>query len=273
MTPTTAILLSLLVPGSAHAALGQPKRAVLAFLVTVGMFFAGYAILQDRLFAFVLFEPFDFLGIVANILPINLLPEAPNAGCSIVARLLNSAPDNPEMQYAAMREMRLARPMEHLGFWLTGSSGIVACLFAADAHGLALNQTRRRFNRALAAGLSWVLPGAGHVLAGHQKKGVLMGGAVLLLFSLGLLVSGFATVDRTHHDAYWICQSLFGGGTLVAALGLGPLEVPDPIPLRYSLGYTLTAVAGLMNLVVMVDAYTVVDHSEPVGTADAEAAA
>ena len=57
---------------------------------------------------------------------------------------------------------------------------------------------------------------------------------------------------------------MFGGGTLTSALLLGDLQIPNPIPLRYSLGYTLTAVAGLMNIVVIVDAYTVVDRSEVV---------
>ena len=98
-------------------------------------------------------------------------------------------------------------------------------------------------------------------MAGQRGKGLLMGGAVVLMFLIGLLVSGFVTVDRGLHNAYWIPQSLFGGGILASGLGLGALEIPDPIPQRYSLGYTLTAVAGLMNLVVMVDAYTVVDKA------------
>ena len=59
MNPTSAILLSLAVPGAAHVALGNMVRGVIAFVVTVGMFFAGYAILQDRLFQVQLFQPFD----------------------------------------------------------------------------------------------------------------------------------------------------------------------------------------------------------------------
>ena len=89
-----------------------------------------------------------------------------------------------------------------------------------------------------------------------------MGGAVIALFALGLAFSAGVGVDRGHHDAYWICQSLFGGGTLTAAVFFGDLEIPNPIPRFYSLGYTLTAVSGLMNIVVIVDAYTVADRSE-----------
>jgi Family of unknown function (DUF6677) len=229
------------------------------------MFVAGYAILQDRLMHVRLFQPFDAIGFLIRFVPLNLLPEAPNLGCTIAATLMNELSDVAG-RAEEMRMFRLERPMEHLGFWLTGSSGILACLFAADAHGLALGQSPRAVSRSLAAGLSWFLPGSGHYLAGQKDKGILMGGAVILMFALGLVFSAGAAVDRGHHDAYWICQSFFGGGTFLSCFGLGQLEIPNPIPLRYSLGYTLCAVAGLMNIVIIVDAYSVVDQSEGVAS-------
>ncbi len=259
MTPSNAILATLLVPGAAHAALGKPLRGVLAFVVTVGMFWCGYAILGDRLFHSVLFEPFSLLARVFEFVPLNLLPESFNLGCTIIVNLLRDVPVDPAAHDEALRALRATQPGEHLGFFLTGCSGIVAVLFAADAHGLAFGQGPRPQNRVLMAGLSWLLPGSGHVLAGHRNKGILMGGAVVVMFILGLLASSGLAVDRGHHDAYWIVQSLFGGGALVSALWLGPMELTDSIPSRYNLGITLTAVAGLMNLVVMVDAYTVTD--------------
>jgi hypothetical protein len=115
------------------------------------------------------------------------------------------------------------------------------------------------------AGTSWLLPGSGHYLSGQQRKGFLLGGAVIAMFALGLFFSAGLAVDRGHHDAYWITQSLFGGGTLLAVLGPAQLEITDAIPLRYNLGVTLTAIAGLMNLVVMIDAYTVVDRMDREG--------
>ncbi|MCB9889301.1 MAG: hypothetical protein H6836_06960 [Planctomycetes bacterium] len=260
MNPTHAILLTLLVPGAAHFLLGKAVRGVVALVVTAGMFFAGYALLQDRLFHAVLFQPFDLLAGLFAWVPLNLLPEAPNLGCSIVAKLLNADPQAPAELAERMRMLRLPRDHEHVGFFLTGGSGIVACLFAADAQGLALGQAPARRNRALLAGLSWLLPGAGHYLIGQKDKGVLMGAAVVLMFALGLWFSDGLGVDRAHHSAYWIVQSLFGGGALLASLGFGQLELSDPIPLRYSLGYTLAGIAGLMNLVVMIDAYTVADR-------------
>jgi hypothetical protein len=266
MSPGNAILASLLVPGSAHFALGRPLRGAVALAVTVGMFAAGYAILGDRLFHCVLFEPFEGLGTVFRFVPIHLLPEAPNLGCSILAGLFRDLPDaatSPEARdalFEAQRRMRLPVAGEHLAFWLTGSSGIVACLFAADAHSLALGHEPRARNRASMAALSFLVPGSGHFLAGQRDKGLLVGGAVIALFVLGLLLSSGLTVDRSEHPAYWITQAPFGGGTLVAALFFGPLEILE-VPRFYNLGYTLTGCAGLLNLVVMVDAYTVVDRS------------
>lgn len=273
MSPGNAILASLLVPGSAHFALDKPARGAAAFVVTVGMFAIGYLVLGDRLFHCVLFEPFEGLGAIFHFVPIHLLPEAPNLGCSILASLFRDLPDaasSPAARdalFEVQRRMRLPIDGEHLAFWLTGSSGIVACLFAADAHSLALGHQPRARNRTWMAALSFLLPGSGHYLAGQRDKGLLIGGAVITLFVLGLALSSGLTVDRGEHPAYWITQSPFGGGTLVAALFFGPLQILE-VPHYYNLGYTLTGCAGLLNLVVMVDAYTVVDQSPaivPVG--------
>jgi hypothetical protein len=261
MTPANAILLTFVLPGSAHAVLGKPIRGLVAMLMCVGMFFAGWAILGDRLFHCVLFEPFAFLAHLVKFIPFNLLPEAANLGCTVAANLLRDMPDNPAAMNEALRMVRLPQEMEHLGFFLTTASGLAACFWAADAQSLALQSPPAQHNRALVAGMSWLLPGSGHYVAGQRDKAYLMGGAVILTFLIGLVASDFVTVDRGLHNAYWIPQSLFGGGILASGLGLGAIEIPDPIPQRYSLGYTLTAVAGLMNLVVMIDAYTVVDKA------------
>ncbi len=261
MTPANAILLTLLVPGSAHFVLGKPARGVVALVMCAGLFFAGWAILGDRLFHGVLFEPFEFLARITHFIPFNLLPEAPNLGCTAVASLMRDQPEGPALLNDALRMVRLPREMEHLGFFLTSASGLITCFWAADAQTLALGAPPARQNRALVAATSWLLPGSGHYLAGQRDKAFLMGGAVVLMFVFGLLLSDFVTVDRGLHNAYWIPQSLFGGGILASGLGLGALEIPDPIPQRYSLGYTMTAIAGLMDLVVMIDAYTVVDRA------------
>jgi Na+/phosphate symporter len=92
-----------------------------------------------------------------------------------------------------------------------------------------------------------------------------MGGAVLAMFALGLVLSEGHAVDRAAYSAWWIAQNLFGGGSLFAALVTGPLE-QTKAPLHCDAGVIFCTVAGLMNLVVMIDAFTVAERSVfPVG--------
>ena len=66
--------------------------------------------------------------------------------------------------------------------------------------------------------------------------------------------------SKVSASVWWIAQNLFGGGSLFAALFTGPLRmVAEPFDLQ--LGIVLCTVAGLMNLVVMVDAFTVAERS------------
>ena len=84
--------------------------------------------------------------------------------------------------------------------------------------------------------------------------------AVVVVFAFGLIVSDGHAVDRAQYSVWWIGQNLFGGGSLFASLVTGPMRnVATPIDL--DLGIVLCTVAGLMNLVVMCDAYTVADRS------------
>jgi hypothetical protein len=112
---------------------------------------------------------------------------------------------------------------------------------------------------ALCAALSWLVPGLGHARAGQRDKGLVLGFAVVIVFAAGLLFSGGHAVDRATYSAWWIGQNLFGGGSLFAALVTAPLRIEGPMDLQ--LGVVLCTVAGFMNLVVMVDAFTVAERS------------
>jgi hypothetical protein len=106
-----------------------------------------------------------------------------------------------------------------------------------------------------AALLSWFVPGSGHWLVGQKDKGILMGGAVVVVWVAGLAFSLGHAVDRPLQSAWWIGQSFFGGGIVVAAATTAPLRMGS-IPPFLDLGVCLCTVAGLLNVVVMVDAYT-----------------
>lgn len=259
LTPGAAILWTLLVPGSAHLRLGHAARAALVFATAVGLFAAGAAIVGDRVWYFQLFEPFPFLKTLLDRVPVQLLPEAPNLGCCIVLSFLREAPATDQGMFDWLRMIRVPVPHEHLGLFLMGCSGVVNSLWVADAHWLAQGRRHQgRISPPAAAFLSWLVPGAGHVAAGQRDKGVLVCAAVLIMFALGLLLSQGHGIDRPLRSAWWIPQSLFGGGTLFATLVTAPLEEGPPAP-WIDHGVALCAVAGLMNLIVMIDAYTVAE--------------
>jgi TM2 domain-containing membrane protein YozV len=258
--------LSGFIPGLLQFQLGQKGRALLAFGSCTALYFVGWMLVQDRLFHFGLFS-FEQSGggltstLAAFGLPVTL-PEILNLPAHILGSLLSY-----ESGFEAERLWRLPRPMEDLGGFLTAGSGLLAVFWSADAH----FEMRRRRDAAedapgalvapgLAAGVSWLVPGLGHVMAGQRGKGILMGGAVVTVFALGMLFSMGHAVDRAIASVWWIGESLFGGGALFAALVTAPVEM-DTFPEHLDLGTVLCTVAGLMNLVVMVDAFTVTERS------------
>ncbi len=105
--------------------------------------------------------------------------------------------------------------------------------------------------------LAWLVPGAGHLYLGRRGKGL------VFLFCLGaLFVLGVAMQSRLQlHIGFddplafvvSLAQMALGGPYLVARLlGFGEGQVTA---VTYEYGVTFTAVAGLLNVLVMLDAY------------------
>lgn len=267
LSPHAAMGLSFLVPGAAHFALGRAVRGAIAFLTTVGMFVVGYVLVRDRIWYMELFKPFGVLRPLFDILPLNLLPEGLNAGCMILVSLFDK-----HLDLNAERMMRLPRAYEHIGLFLTGASGIVSCLWASDAFALASGRKFAGITPGTAALLSWLVPGSAHLRLGQKDKGLLVLGAIVLTWALGLSFAAGHAVDRPMMSAWWIGQVPFGGGALLATFTTAPLRLTEltGIPTHMELGVCLCTVAGLMNLVVIVDAYTLAEQQ---GAATSEAAA
>jgi hypothetical protein len=263
------------VPGLLQFRLGQRARAGVALGSCLLLFFLGWLMVRDRLFFFALLAVDSTgSGLTRELgrfgLPLTL-PELLNLPGLLLGSWLSW-----ESGFEAERMWRLPRQdivggFEHLGGFLTAASGMLAAFWAADATWTrrwrrdARDDTRAPVcNPALAAGVSWLLPGLGHWRAGQRDKGLLMGAAVAIVFALGLVFSQGHGMDRGLAPVWWMGQSLFGGGALFAALVTAPLEMassPGGIPENLDLGTVLCTVAGLMNLVVMIDAFTVAERS------------
>lgn len=138
-----------------------------------------------------------------------------------------------------------------------------------------------------AALLAWVWPGLGHIVLGERRRGFLIMFGVLFLFFGGLLIGGLDCVDRKNDRLWFLAQSMCGPIALGADLANQALVQVVPTDwgrsenrrrfldgdeeLRASLrriglgrvneaGTLFIALAGLMNLVVILDALYFVPH-------------
>jgi TM2 domain-containing membrane protein YozV len=108
----------------------------------------------------------------------------------------------------------------------------------------------------LALVLAWIIPGAGHAYAGRWGKAILFASLIV-----GLLIAGFILGGGTNlvwGELWYFAQACAGG----PALALTPVSqylasrqgIDWNDPLR-EMGTLYTAVAGFLNLLVMMDAY------------------
>ena len=133
----------------------------------------------------------------------------------------------------------------------------------------------------LAGILAWLWPGAGHFYLGQKKRAWRVMGGVLFLLLVGLLVGGIDSVDRKH-DRFWFFAQA-GTGPIAYLLDLATQSIVQPAPIDWSnysnqdayfeqdpalmkrlkyrslgrvneMGTLFIAMAGLMNLVVILDA-------------------
>jgi hypothetical protein len=265
--PRIAALLAWILPGAGHVYAGASALGGAVFLLVMGSFAAGWWLVGERIFGFS--SPFDIP--VVKLLPHHVLPECGNLTGAFIAQVL-MGDRTPDLE----RLLRLPRANEHLGLTLTACSGVLNLIFVAQAWWLARfrglrSPVSKLPDPAIAALLSWVVPGLGHVRLGQRNKGLLLLGAITVMFALGLWFSGFTAADRAQLYWWWAGEIFFGSGAMLATVFLGPLPVTATLP-YVDLGITLCCSAGLLNLVVMVDAFSLAEELH-LGSSDAGAPA
>jgi TM2 domain-containing membrane protein YozV len=104
--------------------------------------------------------------------------------------------------------------------------------------------------------LGWVLPGAGHFYGGQRGKGILF-----FCLITGTIVAGLLLSRGTNllPNRLWYAAQICGGGPALTLTpisqhysGRGPIDWADRL---HEVGTLYTAVAGFLNLLVMMDAY------------------
>lgn len=113
---------------------------------------------------------------------------------------------------------------------------------------------------AVAVALAWILPGLGHFYLGRRKVALLYALIVTVTFLLGLSFEGrLYTIDRSQPLSILATFAVSGAGILnLAARFLSENPSGTILAPTYEYGCAYLLTAGLMNLLLMLDAWDIV---------------
>jgi hypothetical protein len=127
----------------------------------------------------------------------------------------------------------------------------------------------------LVALAAWLVPGAGYWLIGQRIRGLVVGVSILLIFAAGLLIGGMHVIDAPTgltvqlilQKPWFIGQVLAGPVSLFASYlannwgtHIDPITFQRTVGVAFSharvneIGTLYTAVAGMLNLMAIIDA-------------------
>jgi hypothetical protein len=105
---------------------------------------------------------------------------------------------------------------------------------------------------------SWAIPGAGHLWLGRRAKGLILLVALPVMFAIGLGIHGrlfpFDLSEPLVGLAAFADLGIGAGYFVASALGYGAGDVRA---VTYEYGNAFLIVAGLLNLLVVIDAYDI----------------
>ena len=106
--------------------------------------------------------------------------------------------------------------------------------------------------------VAWAIPGAGHLWQGRSQKGLIFLIALPLMFVIGLAIGG-RLFPFTLAEPLVFLEAVadFGMGLIyVAASALG-YGTGDVRAVTYEYGNAFLVVAGLLNMLVVIDAFDI----------------
>lgn len=118
----------------------------------------------------------------------------------------------------------------------------------------------------LIGALAWFVPGLGHLMLKRWWRALLMGGAVLLSFFIGLAMGGHMFDLNAPEGSSQLLQvppmiaNLGTGALYIISWLLGSGFADDPVQAAratYEYGNTFLLIAGLMNYLTMLDAFDI----------------
>ncbi len=129
----------------------------------------------------------------------------------------------------------------------------------------------------LAGFLAWVAPGLGHLFLGHRGRGWVFLVTITATFWTGVAIGGVrGTIDPDERKLWFVAQLCTGGNTVIGYLWERVVSRNDPREkatvlkgpwASAELGVHYTGVAGLLNLLVILDALGRAESRSPDGKA------
>jgi len=116
--------------------------------------------------------------------------------------------------------------------------------------------------------LAWIVPGAGHFYLGHWQRGLVFLVAIGATFWSGVAIGAVRyTVDPHERTAWFMAQLCTGVHGLIACMwgedtrSQIPAPVASPSYRSSDTGVVYSGVAGLLNLLVIINALVLADPS------------
>lgn len=100
--------------------------------------------------------------------------------------------------------------------------------------------------------LAWLIPGAGHYYLGKQAKAIYFFVSITLTFFLGVFLAKFCNINIDRYPWHYIGEIFNGGATLILQYFTRD-NIIGEFNRFLDYGTLITTVAGLLNIVVMVD--------------------
>ncbi|MFN0207308.1 MAG: DUF6677 family protein [Planctomycetota bacterium] len=243
-----AIFLGLLIPGAGHWYAGAAAAGMLWFAIITILTFTGYS-LAGPAFAALYQTQMSPFGI--NITIPLAIPDAANFIESLIATKFYKNPhvDAPVPASAPF------------GYILAAFGGVLNVIAVADAHYRCVHGAVPQGYKspAAAALLAFLIPGGGHYYLGRRGKALIAGIALTLTLVIGIVLAEGATIQRERDQYFWSGQILLGIPAAVATVVNHGRRIQHEMPLA-ELGLLFTTVAGLLNVLMILDAYSTAER-------------
>jgi hypothetical protein len=131
-------------------------------------------------------------------------------------------------------------------------------------HGLA-QSSEPSMGRVLATGvLAWLLPGLGHIFNGDRKRGLILLIVIAATFWGGVAVAGVQSTFEPRGKTLWFMAQICAGGHTLLGMTWGEaVKANGDAPLAgfvaTDVAVIYTGVAGLLNIMVIIDALLATD--------------